>query len=313
MVLTWPRLLGLSVEEVAHAADLPLARLEADVALGYEETLRLWAGIDRLTEDPIWGVRAGARFTLDQMGVVGPALAHASHLDAAIDVLVRVMNLFVQNANIRRVEIEHAAGIEYRAPTLRSRHGIDTIFAAATALVRHCTGVRIVPHAIEHQMPRAEEDGYRTFFGVVPRWNQPASQLLFARADLRKPFLGASPGLSNLLLEHAPKLLVNEPTSTFDQEFERAFWVAHEGATGATLETVAAEMGLSGRTLQRKLASMDTSFGALRSGVLARRAELLLHDRTLHVEAIAQRLGFSSRGAFERAFLRWTGRRPRAT
>lgn len=313
MVLTWPRLLGLSVAEVAHAADLPLTKLEADAVLTYDETLQLWAGLDKLTQDPIWGVHAGAKFTLDQMGVVGPALAHASHLDAAIDVLVRVMNLFVQNANIRRVDTEHAAGIEYRAPTLRSRHGVDTIFAAATALVRHCTGVQLVPHAFEHQMPRADEAGYRAFFGLVPLWNQPASRLLFARADLSRPFLGASPGLSNLLLAHAPQLLASEQPSSFDRDFERAFWVAHDDASGATLESTAAEMGLSGRTLQRKLASMDTSFGALRSEVLARRAEQLLQDRSQSVEVIAQRLGFSSRGAFERAFLRWTGRRPRAT
>ncbi len=312
MVLTWPRLLGLSLSEVAHAAGMPLSKLEADPVLTYEETLQLWAGLDRLTQDPIWGVRAGSRFTLDQMGVVGPALAHASHLDAAIDVLVRVMNLFVQNASIRRIDTEQAGGIEYRAPTLRSRHGVDTIFAAATALVRHCTGVRVVPFAIEHQLPRADEAGYAAFFGVVPRWNQPASQLLFSRADLSRPFLGAAPGLSNLLLEHAPKLLLGEATSTFERDFERAFWAVHEGE-GASLEAIAAEMGLSGRTLQRKLTAMETTFGALRSKVLARRAEQLLQDRALTIEAVAHRVGFSSRGAFERAFLRWTGKRPRAT
>ena len=53
MVLTWPRLLGLSIAEVAHAADLPLSKLEGEVVLTYDETLQLWTGLDRLTEDPI--------------------------------------------------------------------------------------------------------------------------------------------------------------------------------------------------------------------------------------------------------------------
>jgi AraC-like DNA-binding protein len=311
-VLTWPRLLGLSLREVAHASALPFAKLDAGDELTYEETLQLWHGIEELTGDPVWSIRAGSRFSLDQMGVVGPALAHASHLDAALDALVLVMKQFVRNASIRRVDTAEAAGFEYRMPTLRSRHGADTIFAATIALTRHATGVHLVPYAIEHQMPRQSESAYRDYFGVVPHWDRPATQLLFARADLALPFRGASPALANLLVEHAPRLLspASRPAS-FEHEFQRAFWSAHESG-GASLETVANELGLSGRTLQRKLDSMQTSFGAMRARLLQQRADQLLLEDSLSVEDIAQRLGFSSRGALERAYLRWTGKRPGA-
>ncbi|MBX3198483.1 MAG: AraC family transcriptional regulator ligand-binding domain-containing protein [Labilithrix sp.] len=311
-VLTWPRLLGLSLREVAYASSLPLAKLEAGDELTYEETLQLWAGIEELTADPVWSIRAGSRFTLDQMGVVGPAIAHATHLDAALDVLVHVMKQFVRNAAIARVDTDDAAGFEYRMPTLRSRHGADTIFAATLALTRHATGVHVVPRAIEHQMPRQSETAYRDYFGVVPRWNRPATQLLFRRADLALPFRGASPMLANLLVEHAPRLMAptRQPV-TFEQELHRAFWSAHE-AGDATLATVASELGLSARTLQRKLESMRTSFGAARAQILHQRADQLLLEGSLSVEEIAERLGFSSRGAFERAYLRWSGKRPSA-
>ncbi|AKF08956.1 AraC family transcriptional regulator [Sandaracinus amylolyticus] len=310
-VLTWPRLLGLSLEEVARASDIPLAQLESGAELSYEETLALWRALEALTDDPVVGLHAGARFTLDQMGVVGPALAHCTHLDAAIDALVRIMKIFVRNAHIARVDTDDGAGIEYRMPTLRTRQGADTIFAATTALVRHCTATHVVPIALEHQMPRCGEAEYERFFGVRPRWDRPTSYLLFARADLALPFRGAAPELAALLSEHAPRLLTKSESVSFDQELERAFWAAHARGE-ASLETTAAALGVGARTLQRRLTSMGSSFAQRRSEILHRRAVQLLRDEQIPIDVIAERLGYSSRTAFERAFTRWCGKTPHA-
>lgn len=316
-VLTWPRILGVSLPEMARASGVTLAKLEASDGLTYEETMQVWQGLENLMNDPVVGLHAGARFTIDQMGVVGPALAHATHLDAALDVLVRIMGIFVKNAGICRRDSEEGAAIEYRAPTLRSRHGIDTIFAATVALVRHCTeksrkGEALVPLAVRHQMPKKSEAEYVRFFGVAPTWDEPASQLWFKRSDLALPFFGASPVLAELLAEHVPRLMSSEgQSSTFEQDFERAFWTAHQ-AGEATLETTAEALGVSARTLQRRLTTMSSTFADQRGAILHRRATTLLMEETLPIETIAQRLGYSSRAAFERAFLRWTGKTPHA-
>lgn len=311
-VLTWPRLLGLPLAEVARASGIPLAKLEAAEEFSYEETLSLWDALQALTGDPAVGVHAGARFTLDQMGVVGPSLASATHLDAALDALVRIMNVFVKNAAIHRVDSDAGAGIAYRMPTLRSPHGADTIFAATMALVRHCTGVGLTALALDHQMPRRAESAYRQHFGVTPRWGQPETALWFARADLSLPFRGASPELAALLAEHTPRLMTRpRPSLSFEQQLEQAFWGADpDGA--ASIETTAEQMGVSPRTLQRKLGAMKTTFAAQRAAILHRRATQLLLEDTTPIETIARRLGYSSRAAFERAFWRWSGKTPHA-
>lgn len=308
-VLTWPRLLGFTLDEVANASGLALRKLESGVDLTYDENIQLWEGIDRLSGDATWGVTAGSRFTLDQMGVVGPALAHCTHLDAAIDVLVQLMKHFAPHAPIRRVDTNEASGIEYCMPALRARHGADTLFAATVALVRHCTGKHVVPYAFEHQMGPANVDRYRAWFGVTPRWHQPASQLLFAREDLSLPFRGASPPLASLLAEQAPRLLAAEPTGP-DLALEEAFWRAHL-AGSASLASVAEELDVSARTLQRTLAARGETFSDLRARLLRERAQVLLADPSISIETVAERLGFSSRNAFSRAFVRWTGTTPR--
>ena len=311
-ILTWPRLLGIATSELARASAIPLSKLEDASELSYEETLRIWGALEELTQDPVVGLRAGARFTLDQMGVIGPALAHATHLDAALDVLVRIMRVFVKNADITRVDGPEACGIRYCMPTLRSRHGVDTIFAATLALVRHCTGTHLIPYGVEHQMPRMCESAYVAFFGVTPKWGTEASHLCFKRADLSLPFRGASPQLAALLAEHVPQLMATSSQETsFDRELENAFWKAHHDRE-ATLESTALVLGMSARTLQRKLGAMKTTFAEERARILHQHAELLLREHTLPIETIATRLGYSNRAAFERAFLRWSGRTPHA-
>lgn len=49
------------------------------------------------------------------------------------------------------------------------------------------------------------------------------------------------------------------------------------------------------------------TFADRRAEILHRRATHLLLESSAPIEAIAERLGYASRAAFERAFVRWTG------
>ena len=81
---------------------------------------------------------------------------------------------------------------------------------------------------------------------------------------------------------------------------------------GASLEAIAGLLGLSSRTLQRRL----TDRGLTLSDVLARvrrdRAVELLGDRSLGITRIAHLVGFTNLSSFSRAFRIWTGLSPRA-
>jgi AraC-like DNA-binding protein len=79
------------------------------------------------------------------------------------------------------------------------------------------------------------------------------------------------------------------------------------------LSDVARDLGMSGRTLQRRLAAEDTSFQALVDEARRRLALRLLGRRSDVTLAEATFMtGFSDQSAFTRAFKRWTGRTPGA-
>lgn len=75
---------------------------------------------------------------------------------------------------------------------------------------------------------------------------------------------------------------------------------------------VAARLGLSPRTMNRRLAEEKTSLCILQSEARVRRARDLLRYSDLSVEAISSYLGYSDTACFSRAFKRSTGRNPSA-
>lgn len=85
-----------------------------------------------------------------------------------------------------------------------------------------------------------------------------------------------------------------------------------EQGIGASLETVARRLGVSVRSLQRRLQEHGTSFRAELARRRIERACELLRGSTAAVGDIAERVGFSSTSAFVAAFHRARGETPAA-
>lgn len=77
------------------------------------------------------------------------------------------------------------------------------------------------------------------------------------------------------------------------------------------LEVVAAEIGMTQRTLQRRLAHAGTSYSELVNETRCQLAEELLADRSLPIASIASVVGFANHSGFSRAFHRRNGMTPR--
>ena len=83
------------------------------------------------------------------------------------------------------------------------------------------------------------------------------------------------------------------------------------GACGApTAESLAAELGLSARSLHRQLRAEGASVQQLKDEARRARASDLLLRTALPVARIAGQCGFASDKSFARAFRQWTGHSP---
>jgi AraC-like DNA-binding protein len=122
----------------------------------------------------------------------------------------------------------------------------------------------------------------------------------------------ADPRLHETLRELAGKL----DLGTAGTDLERALRARLRSALPqrrADAESMARALGVSERTLQRRLEEAGQTFSAVLEAFRHEEALRLLDDRRLSLAEIAARLGFSEQSSFNRAFKRWAGRSPAAS
>lgn len=129
-------------------------------------------------------------------------------------------------------------------------------------------------------------------------------------ALLAREVHGGDPALYAFLEEHALAALASRPKT--DDLLER---LRHQLRDALRLgepnvERVATRLHRSGRTLQRRLSELSTSFQQVLDDVRFDLARAYLKDSRLDVSQVAYLLGYSELRAFDRAFRRWADASP---
>jgi len=83
------------------------------------------------------------------------------------------------------------------------------------------------------------------------------------------------------------------------------------GCADVEVHSIAEEIGLSPRTLQRRLAEEGTSLRELVRRHRSHIVDRLLKDRKTKMTVIAHDVGYSDATTFSRAFKSWSGETPR--
>jgi AraC-like DNA-binding protein len=80
----------------------------------------------------------------------------------------------------------------------------------------------------------------------------------------------------------------------------------------ADMDTVARLLGMSVRSLRRRLAEEDKTYNDVATEALVIVAKQFLGDKQRSIQETAYEMGFSDTSTFHRAFKRWTGITPSA-
>lgn len=171
--------------------------------------------------------------------------------------------------------------------------------------MRHVTGGDFAPLRVALLATRSTPDPIReSTYGAALRYGYPCAEIAFSSATWKSPCNTADPYLHTTLKQLA-QMQSHKPA---DSALESALRVRLRGALAqgqADSSRMARLLGVSERTLQRRLTEIDRSYSQIVEDFRREESARLLSDRTLHLVEVASRLGYSEQTSFTRAFRRW--------
>lgn len=308
---------GLPLEHVAEAAGLaPNALIAAPERVPDDAVSRILDLLQQRFPDEAVGLEMAAATPPEHfLGPLESVAREVPDLRTGIELFVRYRGVLSTSFVLEFVE-------EPPGPLLRLEHPNDLTFGGQgaemglTMAARAIVEVLGVPNALRMvwfaHPPTASQERYAEAFAVPVRFNASANALLLHAQRLDEPVNpNAGPRLRVLQanLELVRQQIEHEEDPAELQRIRDA--AALNAARGEySAEALAHSLGMSTRTLQRRVGELGTSVRSLIDEVREATARQLLFDPELSLLEIALALGYSTDSAFRRAFRRWTGQTP---
>lgn len=307
--LTTERLLVFSGIQLRDLND-PDALIEAEQELQVVRNL-----LAALGDLPGLGLEVGSRFTVGTAGVLGFALLSSSTLRDAVRIVVRFSALSPAYARLALQEDDRGSVFEYDETDVPSDVADFLLERDLAALANILTML--------HGGAIARGAGRLELRLGADRAQLVADLISFLRVDggFARTAIVMPPGILDLPLPqadpHTAELCVQQCIALLERRHAR------RGTAGLVRDvllrrigdmpsaaTIAVELGLSERTLYRRLVAEGTSVRTLRGEVHTDLAIDLLTHAGLTVEEVSNRLGYAETASFSRAFKAWTGKPP---
>lgn len=259
-------------------------------------------------------LRVGSKMELDDYGVLGLSWKTCSKARDLFDRSVRYFNLLTNTyvfevkdtADTSRIYLHREA---YRMGVARSN---EATFSATVTVVQAITGKAFYPVEVSFQHePHDNLKLYEETFRCPVKFNQPHNYISYLTRDLNTRTAKADESINKFLQERMDEEAKGIEISAYKLLSDIKSLVIDALPSGIpNIESISEQLGLSKRSLNRRLSESGHNFRNLVSQTQREVSEDLLKNSVNSVGEIAFRTGFSEQSAFNRAFKRWTGISP---
>lgn len=304
---------GIRPEAVLRQARLPATlRLASHTPIRIEQYFALWNAITALSNTPAIGLELVAKADASAYppSTFASFFAHdyrdALHRTVRFKRLCSPEQLMIEiTGNECRICVDWPHASAPVPPVL-----IDITFATLLELGRRGTAQHLIPIRVEFARAGPAPATHTQFFGCPIRCNAPKDLLVLKSSDLDRPFPGRNDELLQILTPALASALRELDASDSIDEQIQALIKRRLPSGRPELKDIAHELGLSERTLQRRITAAGTTFREL---ILRSRQTLgreLLTTPNASIDEIAYLLGFEDTTSFHRAFRDWEGTTP---
>lgn len=286
-----------------------LFRLNSHIAL--ERYVGLLGKILRRIDDPGLALRTGQQLHIATHGPIGIAAYTSSTLGEALSTIARFYSIRGQFIDIH---LATSGGDLQLEVSLRGDFGdlglflLEAFLASAQSGIEFITGASPAGARLDLGYPApAHAALYHDFFHIPVRFNQPRTVVSLPLALLQTPSLHADPVLK-LQAEQQCEQLFRDLQLVYSSATSRVVSLLRNNPGKLwTVADVAGVLGLSERTLMRRLKEEGQGYQQLLDAELERQARIHLQDPRHTAESLALTLGYTDLSGFRRAFKRWFG------
>jgi AraC-like DNA-binding protein len=287
----------------------PNTRVPREGAVGFTNELIALIG------DPEVGLRLAERFELRDVDLFGYLVRHCPHPLGAMEELARYSRLIgdsidcqVEVRNQRVIVAVGLLGERHMSPEI-----VDYFIGTICRTIRDLTRGSVNPLEVHLARPEPRRPGrYESFFSAPVKFNAKCCALYYSVEAMRTPFAEADDRLRKLLEQRADTLLSELPPRCRFLDQVRRRVNSQLELKELTARDLARQMGMSERTLRRRLEENGLSYRQILDDVRRENALRLAKDCSYNVTMIAYRIGYADTSKFARAFRRWTGMAPAA-
>lgn len=304
--------LGLDVDPLRAQLGLDNA-LSSDGRVPVQITYQLWTALEGLSGDPAVGLQLADHALQFAAGALEYAARNCATVGALLETIAQYARLLNTGADITIESQPEGVVLGYRLLARHAVHPASTDFAISYLLLRARTlsGRRLMPTRIGlPQALPANPKPYHALLGKHLRWQQPGVQVLFSHAQWNMALLAPDPELGRLMRQVVERELDQLPPEDDLRARVEVEVLRGGGHTPRTLDDIAQRLGMTARTLQRRLRDAGTSFRTVSTRARLGRAADLVREGVLPLDEIAFEVGFSDASTFYRAFRKAHGMTP---
>ena len=306
---------GVSRPRIILTARLPPEGLDdLDARLSRADFYRLCEVALDLTGDPALGLHWSEQLSASALDPIAALVAHSETLGHAFSTLTQYHRLLCDDLGYRITEqkdtlLLHCVPLEGASERVQ-RFLAEVVAARFLGLIRTFR-VGALPERVCFEYPApAYAAEYARVFADRAFFGEP-----FTGVILERELLSAQSAVRDAELHDSLRAFVEQRIASMTEGLSytvrvRDLLVRHGAPRRVSMPEIARALGLSERTLRRRLESEGNTFAEVVSTALSIAAKRCLCDEQRTIQETAYELGFTDKTAFHRAFKRWTGMTP---
>jgi AraC-like DNA-binding protein len=276
------------------------------------ELFALWRTIGEMSGDPAIGLKFGAEPRLERYHPAAIAAVCSRSFRDALQRMARYKQLTCPE-EIRVHTHRDEASVEFfylEAEEVQPDVLVDQCLSWIASIARRGTDGQVTPLRLELIRPVRHRGLLESHFGCRVRFQAGRNALVFRNRDLDRPFVTHNVDLLTAIgAQLETELQARNAGADVGDQVKHTLKQSLAGKR-PTLQHIARELGMSVRTLQRRLTDAEITFQQLVEDTRRELARHYLKQSAVELNEAAFLLGYEDANSFFRAFHLWEGTSP---